>query len=52
MTVKELIKELNKYPEDMTVYMLVSYDDGLGHAGGTIQYIEKEDMVYLCNNED
>lgn len=51
MTVKELIEELGKYPEDMIVHMLVSYDDGFGHAGGTIQYIEKEDMVYLCNDE-
>lgn len=52
MTVKELIEELSKYPENMTVYMSVYYDDGFGHAGGTIQYIDKGDMVYLCNDED
>ena len=28
MTVKELIKELSKYPEDMPVHILASYDDG------------------------
>lgn len=52
MTVKELIEELSKCPEDMTVCMLVSYDNGFGHAGGTIQYIEKEDKIYLCNDDD
>lgn len=52
MTVKKLIKELSKYPEDMVVYMLVSYDEGFGYAGGTIQYIEKEDVIYLCNDEN
>lgn len=51
MTVKELIEELSKCPEDMTVYMLVSYDDGFCQAGGTIKYIEKEYMVYLCNDD-
>lgn len=50
MTVKELVKELSKYPEDMPVHILASYDDGFGWAGGTIQYIEKEDKVYLCND--
>lgn len=51
MTVKELIEELSKYPEDMLVHILASYDEGFGHAGGTIQYIEKEDVVYLCNDD-
>ena len=54
MTVRELIKELQKYPEDMSVQILASYDCGYGYAGGEIQYIEKDNIEYavnLCNDE-
>lgn len=52
MTIKELINELNQYPEDTTVCIMASYDDGFGCAGGEIQNVEKEsnvDIVYLIN---
>ena len=47
MKLRELIEELNKYPNDMFVKIIASYDEGFGHAGGTIQYIEKEDNT-IC----
>ena len=55
MTVREVINELEKYPDDMDVQIMASYDCGFAWAGGRIQYIEKDDREYavnLCNEED
>ncbi len=55
MTIKELIEELQKYPSNMYVKILASYDCGYGYAGGYIESIEKDDIEYAINlisNED
>ena len=51
MTVKELIEELNKCPENMPVHIHISYDDGFCWACGEVLHIEKDDVVYLINDE-
>ena len=53
MTVRELINELEKYPDDMDVEIYASYDAGWSCAGGKIQYIEKnlDYSISLCNDE-
>lgn len=51
MTVKELIDELKKYPEDKQIIMMCTYDGGCGLAGGSeIQIIEETDRIKLYND--
>lgn len=52
MTVKELIKELEKHQEDKEVLITCTYDCGAGNAGGTqIQIFEDCRYVELYNDE-
>lgn len=55
MTIKELIEKLKEYPEDMSVKIYATYDEGFGLAGGAVQYIEKDGFDYavsLYNEEE
>lgn len=54
MTVKELICELSKYPDNLQVAVICTYDCGFGTAGGSEIEVGLDadgDEVYLYNNE-
>lgn len=54
MTVKELIYELSKYPDDLQVAMICTYDCGFGTAGGSKIEVGLDadcDEVYLYNDD-
>ena len=52
MTIRELIEELQKYPDDMVVQVYATYDYGYGLAGGPIRNIKKDDVEYAVNLEN
>ena len=54
MNLKELITELQKYPENTNVEIYASYDYNYAYAGGKIQevYYDKErNIIEIYNNE-
>ena len=54
VNLKELIAELQKYPENTNVEIYASYDYNYAYAGGNIQevYYDKEiNTIQIYNNE-
>ena len=52
MTVRELIKEIEKFPPDMPVEIICTFDLGFGIAGGSrIEVLDRGDHVELFNDE-
>lgn len=45
MTVKELIEQLQNFPESTQVILMCTYNDGGRMAGGDITYIESNPHV-------